>query len=123
MKKESEIVNLVSRKLIPYIFIFGLYLISYGHISPGGGFQGGVVLGAGVILLCITRGVHRSEEKIPLGIVKSLEPFMLIVFIIFGLIGTARGVGDLLFLNLVIGVKVACAIAGIFYLMIKTREA
>ena len=46
--KQSTIVDLVSRKLVPFILLFGLYLISFGHLSPGGGFQGGAVLSSGV---------------------------------------------------------------------------
>ena len=59
--KESTIVDLVSRKLVPYILLFGLYLISYGHLSPGGGFQGGAVLSSGVLLLCLSRGVRATR--------------------------------------------------------------
>ncbi|RLE12077.1 hypothetical protein DRI96_05140, partial [Candidatus Aerophobetes bacterium] len=51
---------MVSRKLVPYILIFGLYLISYGHLSPGGGFQGGVVLASGIILLALARGTDSA---------------------------------------------------------------
>lgn len=56
------------RLLIPFVQLFGLYVIAHGHHSPGGGFQGGVILGASVILLAIshdlTTAVRRMSEKL-----------------------------------------------------------
>ncbi len=48
---ESLIIQTAVRLLVPFIQLFGLYIIVHGHYSPGGGFQGGVVLGASFILL------------------------------------------------------------------------
>ncbi len=53
---ENIIVRTVSRILIPFIQLFALYVIAHGHYSPGGGFQGGVILGASLVLLLITYG-------------------------------------------------------------------
>ncbi|MGB9496352.1 MAG: sodium:proton antiporter [Deltaproteobacteria bacterium] len=56
------------RLLIPFIQLFALYVIAHGHHSPGGGFQGGVMLGASVILLAISQdlrtAVRRFSEKV-----------------------------------------------------------
>jgi multicomponent Na+:H+ antiporter subunit B len=48
------ILKTISRMLIPFIQLFALYVVAHGHHSPGGGFQGGVILGASVILLSIS---------------------------------------------------------------------
>ncbi len=48
---ESLIIEMSVRIMIPFIQLFGLYVIVHGHYSPGGGFQGGVILGASFILL------------------------------------------------------------------------
>ncbi|MCU0554201.1 MAG: hypothetical protein MUF17_05445 [Syntrophales bacterium] len=45
---------------IPFIQLFGLYVIAHGHLSPGGGFQGGVVLGASFILMAIAFDLKTS---------------------------------------------------------------
>ncbi|NVM57303.1 MAG: sodium:proton antiporter, partial [Desulfobacterales bacterium] len=45
------IIKTVCRLLIPFIQLFALYVIAHGHHSPGGGFQGGVILGASIMLL------------------------------------------------------------------------
>ena len=47
------IVRTTCRMVIPFIQIFALYVIAHGHHSPGGGFQGGVILGASVVLFAI----------------------------------------------------------------------
>jgi len=49
----SIVIRTVSRIIIPFIQIFGLYTIIHGEASPGGGFQGGVILGTSIILLTI----------------------------------------------------------------------
>jgi len=48
------------RLLVPFIQLFGLYVIVHGHYSPGGGFQGGVVLGASFILLALAYDLQTS---------------------------------------------------------------
>ena len=46
--------------------MFGLYVIVHGHYSPGGGFQGGVILGASFILLAISCGIEDVKRRFPL---------------------------------------------------------
>jgi len=53
---ESLFLHVVSRAVIPLIQVFAFYVITHGHYSPGGGFQGGVMLAASIILLRITGG-------------------------------------------------------------------
>lgn len=57
LKKSFEFV-------IPAIFIFGVYVILNGHLSPGGGFSGGAVLGAGFILYLNAYGLEKTERFI-----------------------------------------------------------
>jgi multicomponent Na+:H+ antiporter subunit B len=47
----DTIIRFVVRQLVPFIQLFALYVVAHGHHSPGGGFQGGVILGASFILL------------------------------------------------------------------------
>jgi multicomponent Na+:H+ antiporter subunit B len=55
------------RLMIPFIQLYGLYVIVHGHYSPGGGFQGGVVLGASVILLALSFGLPASKQYLSEG--------------------------------------------------------
>jgi multicomponent Na+:H+ antiporter subunit B len=59
----DTIIRFVTRQLVPFIQLFALYVVAHGHHSPGGGFQGGVILGASFILLAIS-----YDFKIVLGI-------------------------------------------------------
>jgi len=53
----------VCRLLIPFIQLFGLYVIAHGHHSPGGGFQGGVILGASIILLALSWDLRTAVAR------------------------------------------------------------
>lgn len=57
------IIRSTSRLIIPFIQIFALYVVAHGHHSPGGGFQGGVVLGAAVILFAISHNLRVAIAK------------------------------------------------------------
>jgi multicomponent Na+:H+ antiporter subunit B len=63
----DTIIRFVARQLVPFIQLFALYVVAHGHHSPGGGFQGGVILGASFILLAISYDsrmiVRRMSER------------------------------------------------------------
>ncbi|MCF8067856.1 MAG: Na(+)/H(+) antiporter subunit B [Desulfobacterales bacterium] len=58
------IIKTTCRLLIPFILLFALYVIAHGHHSPGGGFQGGVILGAGIILYAISHNLRAAKARI-----------------------------------------------------------
>jgi len=55
-ERNTTILKTVVRGMFPFVLIFGVYILLNGHLSPGGGFSGGSVLGAGIILLDISLG-------------------------------------------------------------------
>lgn len=55
-KDDNPIVSLVSRVVSPFIMLYALYVIFHGHYSPGGGFQGGTMLAAAVLLVRLAAG-------------------------------------------------------------------
>ena len=65
---ESLIIQTAVRLLVPFIQLFGLYVIVHGHYSPGGGFQGGVILGASFVLLALAFdqkfSMHYMSERV-----------------------------------------------------------
>lgn len=79
---ESPIVLLGSRLLSPYIMLFGLYVIFHGHYSPGGGFQGGTLLAASLLLIRISSG--RSISNIQFSEYLSTPLAVIGVLIYFG---------------------------------------
>jgi multicomponent Na+:H+ antiporter subunit B len=62
-KSDDIIVMTIARLVIPFIQLYALYVLMHGHYSPGGGFQGGVILGASFILLIITHGIVEARKK------------------------------------------------------------
>lgn len=60
--KNDVILQKCACVLVPLIFIFGIYIILNGHLSPGGGFSGGAVLGSGLILYLNAFGFKRTER-------------------------------------------------------------
>ena len=79
--KDNPIVVLVSRIVSPFIMIFALYVVFHGHYSPGGGFQGGTMLAASLILIRLTAGTEiaqlhfKKSWGIPLGAIGVLIYF------------------------------------------------
>lgn len=60
--KNDVILQTVAKILVPPIFIFGIYIILAGHLGPGGGFSGGAVIGAGLILYLNAFGFAKTER-------------------------------------------------------------
>ncbi len=54
------IIKTACRLVIPFIQLFALYVIAHGHYSPGGGFQGGVIYGAAIILLALSTDLRST---------------------------------------------------------------
>jgi len=59
--EDNPITTLISSIVAPFILLFGMYIIVHGHYSPGGGFQGGTMLAASVILLRLVLGNEISQ--------------------------------------------------------------
>lgn len=72
-----------SQLLFPIITLYGIYIMVYGHLSPGGGFQGGVVIASGVLLLLISR----KSFEVPHVVITLLETFAGVSYVLIGLIG------------------------------------
>jgi len=64
---DDNITRIVVRYAVPAMQIYGLYVIFHGHLSPGGGFAGGIVLGVGMILYApvfgLKSGLHGVEME------------------------------------------------------------
>jgi multicomponent Na+:H+ antiporter subunit B len=59
--KYNQIVLSVSATVSPFIMLFGLYVIFHGHYSPGGGFQGGTMLAAALLLIRLAAGFDIAQ--------------------------------------------------------------
>jgi multicomponent Na+:H+ antiporter subunit B len=63
--KSFPIIRVVSKVLIPYILLFGLYVQFHGDYGPGGGFQAGVIIAAAVILYGLVFGLESARRVYP----------------------------------------------------------
>jgi multicomponent Na+:H+ antiporter subunit B len=61
-RAESDAVRLVGQLAIPFTLLLGLWLAAFGYVTPGGGFQGGVVLASALLLLWIG-GSYRAYRR------------------------------------------------------------
>lgn len=62
--QDKDIINkTVTRLLLPFIQLFGLYVIVHGELGPGGGFQGGVVLGVSIIVYSLVFGFKEAQQR------------------------------------------------------------
>ena len=87
----SMIVQTVARWLKGPILLFGIYIVVYGHITPGGGFGGGVIIACAFILVTLASG-----EKVGLGLfsknaASSLDSAGLLLFLVVATLGTWLG--------------------------------
>lgn len=64
VSNRSEILTEVGKLIIPFIQVFAVYVIFHGHLSPGGGFAGGTVLGASLILHRLIFGWDRLTSRL-----------------------------------------------------------
>jgi len=93
----SVVVRTVSRVVVPVALAFGAYVIMHGHLTPGGGFQGGAVVASVVALLVVAFGGERWRRwKEAL---LSLEDVGAMAFVILAFLG----VGATFFRNVLAG--------------------
>lgn len=76
----SAILSVVSSFIIPFIQIFGIYVVVNGHLSPGGGFAGGTVIGASLILSRIVNGGEFAKKRYPFERLMKIACFSLLAY-------------------------------------------
>lgn len=89
--RSSVIVRAMVSLVVPFIVLFSIYTILHGETSPGGGFQGGAVIGASMIIFTTIFGLHLSSVKVPQGFRASLEGVAVITFFLVGVLGILGG--------------------------------
>lgn len=122
----SEIVQTATQIMVPLIAIFAAYIIMNGHISAGGGFQGGAVIASGVLLLLLANPSQKLNAAF-LSITESVAGVLFVCVGIAGLIfaggfldnrvlplgqfGAFFSAGAIPVLSVLLGVKVGCELA------------
>ena len=94
-EERSIIVETVSRVMIPFIQLFSLYVIIHGASGPGGGFQGGVIFAASIILYALTYSLSRGKRRFPPGSQITLATVGLSIYAGIGLLCLFSEEGEL----------------------------
>jgi len=84
----SMTVKTVTRWLKGPILLFGIYLVVYGHITPGGGFGGGVVIASAFILIMLATGERAGLGMFSKAAASKLDSIGLLIFLALGWLGT-----------------------------------
>ena len=141
MKGMTIIVKKTTQLISGMIFMYGIYVIVHGHLTPGGGFAGGVIIAGSLILVTLAYGgdfLKLLKEESGSTIVESMATLMVILvasggfifgtrvffnnFLPKGTVGQLISAGVLPLYNIFVGTEVAASIFIIFLSLIIFKE-
>ena len=130
-----------SDSLLPFVLVYMFYIILHGHLSPGGGFQGGVLMVAAVLLVYFGHGYETTVRAFSFDLLHETEALASVFYVALGLLGVAAGaqfaenvlyragaVGDLyssgtiFWMNVAVGIKVITGVGSIALLLLGLRQ-
>ena len=91
MKGMTLIVRTITDFVVGFIVVFGAYIVLYGHLTPGGGFAGGVIIACAFILLMLAHGKDVAFSKMGEHTAHVLDSAGALVFLLLGWIGMTAG--------------------------------
>ena len=140
MQDKPVVKNVIARcgcdRILPLASVYILYIILHGHLSPGGGFQGGVMMVALVALVALGHGYETTVQTFSYHLLHKTEGFASIFYVALGLLGVAAGAhfaqnvlylgkigslysaGTIFWMNVTVGVKVITGVGSIALLML-----
>ncbi|MCX7725312.1 MAG: hypothetical protein N2053_00535 [Chitinispirillaceae bacterium] len=138
-KLHTDVITFTAGKLSPIILLFGWYVMFFGHQSPGGGFQGGIVLSSGITFLIIGRRfiqLKTDQFNRNTSIVEWIETSSLFFILTISVLGAIKDkplfsnaltfllpsvnkVWYIVFFNIAIGIKVGAGVALLMILLLR----
>lgn len=129
----DTVIKTTSRVLFPFILLFGIYVAFHGHLSPGGGFPAGAIIGTGFLLLVLAFKEKDIEENLPEWEISDFKSAVSValIFIVLGEFYTRKGLlmhqtlfdvwsgGDTILLNVFGSAVVASSVIIIIYSLVK----
>jgi len=141
MKGMTIIVKKTTQLIAGMVFLYGIYVIIHGHLTPGGGFAGGVILAGSFILLILSFGsdfIRLTKEEAGSTLYENLAILVVIVLAVSGLlfgtrifflnwlpkgtVGELVSAGILPLYNIFVGIEVAASILTIFLALVIFKE-
>jgi len=89
--EENTVLRVVARFLMPFILLYALYIQFHGEISPGGGFQAGVLFASAFFLHALIFGIEKTKQVVPIHLVKILSSAGVLLYIAIGFVTLFRG--------------------------------
>lgn len=141
---EDLIVRYVSRIVVPFVQLYGLYVVFHGHLSPGGGFSGGAIIGASMILYALAFNLAAGTKKVSHDFSLIMESSGGLIYAGVGLVGIMLGAnflgnkvagiplgtpgnllssGTIMIITFGVGIKVASTMITLFYSLIEGEQA
>lgn len=143
MNKEEKgmtlIVKTVARLAAGVILIYGIFIIIHGHVSPGGGFAGGVIIALAFVLIILAFGKESSMKSVSVSTASFFESLGAMMFLAIALAGffwgyfflnfftnkgepfTAFSAGIIPLCNIAISLKVGAGLFAIFVVLITLK--
>jgi len=135
----SIIVKTITRLTVGLILLFGIYIVLHGHLSPGGGFAGGVIIALSFVHIMLAFGKDAALYKLPSSIISNLESIGALIFLSIALLGLLSGnffvnflqkgkpfelfsAGTIPLSNIAISLKVGVGLFAIFLALVVLEE-
>lgn len=142
MQGMTIIVKKVTQFLCGVIFLYGIYIVLHGHLTPGGGFAGGAIISGAFVLLVIAFGseaVALRKEETGSSLVESAGVLAFLVLAALGMLAAGAGVffqnflprgtlgtlisaGVIPLYNIAVGLEVSAALLTIFLALVISKE-
>ncbi len=87
----DTILRVAAKLFLPFIFMFAAYVQWHGDFGPGGGFQAGVIVAAGIILYAIIFGIEAAQRMAPKRLVEAMIPLGVMIYAGTGVWGLLAG--------------------------------
>lgn len=137
-KGMSLIVKVITRLTVGLILLFGIYIVLHGHVSPGGGFAGGIIIALSFIHLMLAYGKDVALKKLPKTVMSFFESVGAILFLSIALLGFTGGyfflnfiskgepfrlfsAGTIPLYNIAISLKVGVGVFAIFVVLVLLK--
>ena len=134
------VLKVAAKLLLPFILLFALYVQFHGDFGPGGGFQAGVIFGAGIVLYALVFGVEHARAVVAPEVVRAVAALGVLLYAGVGVVSLLLGANFLdygvlaarpvagqhlgiLLVELGVGLTVTAVMILLFYAFTGTEDA